>query len=544
LGAWLLRKSDDPWRYLLTVSVLVMLGGALHILIYRLQFVTDYPFTLYWSEGNRFFDYSTLFGSFRYITQNGRKIFAFITRGMQLPWALPFVLPNLSIGAFRFWYQMMWVIPAMILGTVEGFRVKTNLNRPIFILVFSVWTFMFLDQGPIYTPLVLAAILTAVAVRSKVIPGILLVIAASYYAVISRWTWSYAPGLWAGLVALLAGKHPDFSKEGIRRLVKPVCLGIAGYFGGQILPGIIRLFRSHAPGIALFPDVVETTTRQPLLWQRLLPNPTFAPGIVLALLWAILPLVVFIVFLIKDKLWRLNWLQKSGLAAINVIFLVVGIIASVKIGGGSNLHNLDMFLVGLVLIASQAVVAVSNQDSAWLTKPAIAVLVSLILVAPTTFALSGGERLLLPEENITHEALTTVQGYIKKFSQKGEILFIDHRQLLTFGLVENVPLIDEYEKKVLMDDAMTSDAEYFKKFHDDLNYRRFSMIVNEPATIVFRGSEHIFGEENDAYVSWVTIPLLCTYEPIYTARDVNLELLVPRKELADDIACIKYGFSK
>jgi len=179
----------------------------------------------------------------------------------------------------------------------------------------------------------------------------------------------------------------------------------------------------------------------------------------------------------------------------------------------------------------------------WLTRPVLAVMIALILAAPASYALSGGERLVLPDREITQSALKAVQDKVKRYSPKGEILFIDHRQLLTFGLVENVPLVDEYEKKVLMDDAMTDDTEYFRKFHADLINQRFALIVNEPATVVFRGSEHIFGEENDAYVRWVTIPLLCAYEPIYTQRDVNLELLVPRAEPMDDPACEKYNLT-
>jgi hypothetical protein len=215
----------------------------------------------------------------------------------------------------------------------------------------------------------------------------------------------------------------------------------------------------------------------------------------------------------------------------------------VKIGGGSNLHNLDMFLVGLLLVAAQALTALYEREPNWLSKPALAVMAALILAAPASYALSGGERLELPSSEITQTALRSVQDKVKRYSRKGEILFIDHRQLLTFSLVEKVPLVDEYEKKVLMDDAMTDDTDYFRKFHADLRDQRFALIVNEPATVVFRGSEHIFGEENDAYVRWVTIPLLCAYEPVYTQRDVNLELLVPRTEPLEDLVCEKYNLT-
>jgi len=544
LGAWLLYKSGDPWWLVRMVATLVMLAGAAHCVIYRMQFVTSYPFPLSWSEGNRMFDYSTLLGSFRYITPDHKPIYAFITRGMQLPWALPFLFPNFSIGAFRFWYQLMWILPSMVLGALAALKIKTVEDRAAIVLVCSVWAFIFLEQGPIYTPLILAAILTILAVRYRLVAGILLITAASYYAGSSRWTWSYAPGLWAGLLALLDIPSPALNKGGVRKLIKPFFLGIAGSFGGPLLRSIMGILKtSTSSGISLVPNVTQATSRQPLLWQRLWPNPTFAPGIVLALLWAALPLIIFLVYIISRKYWQLNGLQILGLIAVHLAFLVVGIIASVKIGGGSNLHNLDMFLISLLLVAFQAFIALFSQDPSWLKQPALAVMVALILVAPTSYALSGGERLVAPDQETTRAALQTVQDKVKKYARRGEILFIDHRQLLTFGLVENVPLVDEYEKKVLMDDAMADNTEYFKDFHEDLNAQRFALIVNEPAMVVYRGSEHIFGEENDAYVRWVTIPLLCAYEPIYTAHEVNLELLVPRSEPPDNLPCEQYGIS-
>ncbi|MCD6355820.1 MAG: hypothetical protein J7L66_00925, partial [Anaerolineaceae bacterium] len=133
---------------------------------------------------------------------------------------------------------------------------------------------------------------------------------------------------------------------------------------------------------------------------------------------------------------------------------------------------------------------------------------------------------------------------IKEYGPQWEILFIDHRQLLTFGLVENVPFVDEYEKKYLMDHAMADDGGYFHKFYEDIAKQRFVLIVNEPTNIISRGSEYSFGEENDAYVKWVTKPLLCWYEPLYTSQETSLELLVPRKDPPPEYFLCKDIFSE
>lgn len=539
LGTWLLETDhQDDWKNLIRISALIMLAGAAHAIIYKLMSVTSYPFTLYWSEGNRFFDYSTLYGSFRYTMAENQNLAPFITWGMQLPWAIPFLLPDISIGFFRLWYQLMWIIPSLILGYAATAKPKNTNNQIIPVIIFAFWTFLFLDQGPIYTPLVLSAILTIVAVRSKLPLGIILVIIASYYARHSRWTWTYAPGLWAGCIALLYEFEPDFSKEGMKKLVKPIGLALSGYFGGQILRYLIRMITVSSNRIRLVINPVSRATRQPLLWQRLFPNPTYPPGILLGLAWAILPMVIILVVLVIQKRWRLNWLQKLAMLGIGGAFFGVGLVASIKIGGGSNLHNLDMFLILMVMIASVAfnhlLDAIKNQPrNFWMMA-----LICLTLIAPTTYALQGGSRLVLPEPDVTENVLRTVQQNVSRYSKDGDILFIDHRQLLAFGLVQNVPLVNDYEKKVLMDEAMADDPEYFAKFYQDLKDHKFSLIVNEPSRIIFRGSEFSFGEENDAYVKWVTKPIMCTYEPIYTSPDTSVELLVPRQEPpADNLNC-------
>jgi len=538
-GAWLLNPDQHfSWQSMIKISALVMFGGAAHAILSKLMNVTDYPFTLYWSEGNRFFDYSTLYGSFRYTMAEGQKLAPFITWGMQLPWAIPFLLPNISIGFFRLWYQLMWIIPSLLLGFAAVGRVKGKRHLALIFITFSFWTFLFLDQGPIYTPLVLSAILTIIAVRSKLGPGIILVIIASYYARHARWTWTYAPGLWAACTSLLNEFEPGLAKVSIKKLIKPVSLGVSGYFGGQLLRYLIRMVTVSSNRIRLVINPVSSTTRQPLLWQRLFPNPTYPPGILLGLAWAVVPLIVLIIMLIIQKRWHLNWLQKLAVLGIGAAFMGVGLVASIKIGGGSNLHNLDMFLIFMVMVASVAFNHIIDHYKNYENNHAINALICLTLIAPTTYALQSGERLVMPEIEKTEDVLQTVKDHVSHYSKRGEVLFIDHRQLLTFGLVENVPLINDYEKKLLMDEAMADDPEYFAGFYQDLSAHKFALIVNEPSRIVIRGSEFSFGEENDAYVKWVTAPIMCTYEPIFTSQEISIELLVPRVEPPpDDLNC-------
>ena len=79
-----------------------------------------------------------------------------------------------------------------------------------------------------------------------------------------------------------------------------------------------------------------------------------------------------------------------------------------------------------------------------------------------------------------------------------------------------------------MDKAMKAKANYIESFYEDIRSRRFALIINEPLNVIIRGEDYAFGDENDAYVRWVILPLTCSYEAIYTNHATGVELLVPR----------------
>ena len=128
---------------------------------------------------------------------------------------------------------------------------------------------------------------------------------------------------------------------------------------------------------------------------------------------------------------------------------------------------------------------------------------------------------MLPARAEIVEILGTIQGEVELAKPHGEILFMDQRQLLTFGYVEDVPLVPEYEKKVLMNAAMGSNERYFRKLYADLAAKRFSLIISEPLRAPVKDSSYQFGEENNAWVRWVVEPVLCYYEPIETFKSAQ-----------------------
>ncbi|MDP2778732.1 MAG: hypothetical protein Q8O48_13925, partial [Anaerolineales bacterium] len=89
------------------------------------------------------------------------------------------------------------------------------------------------------------------------------------------------------------------------------------------------------------------------------------------------------------------------------------------------------------------------------------------------------------------------------------------------------------EKKRLMDEALSENMTYFEQFYTDLAAHRFSLIVSELLRTPIKDSSYQFGEENNAWVKWVSNAVLCYYEPKITLKEVGVQLLVPKAEPVD-----------
>lgn len=535
LSALLLFHRQIDFSWILKATGMVALATVIFIIGDWLTGVSDYPFSLSWSEGNRFWDYSIMFGMNRYINPSGKTIVPFLEAGRQFLWALPFAIPSIGIRGMRLWNVIVWVLPPLVLGWVAIFRKSTFKRDWIWQVGFSLWSFLFLSQGPIYPPLVICAILTMIALRQKNLPlAVILIALASYYARISRWTWMYAPGIWAGMLALVELQSPSFKNGRWRELIRPVVLGLSGLAGAELLPYLFTALSNGqvaAEGSITVAVIGSFDFHQPMLWDRLFPNPTYSPGILLGFIWVGGPLLLFLIWLSAKHLWKPNWMQTTALSVILGVFTVLGLIISVKIGGGSNLHNLDLLWLTMAVLTAWIF-----RD--WLDRglPGLYEIKSLMavfclaIIFPTTTMIQYGEPFGVPNDYFVTSSLEKLEKEVAEASKKGEVLFMDQRQLLTFGYIKNVPLVSEYEKKLVMDQAMGGNQAYFEPFYKDLENHRFSMIVSEPL-YVSMADESIrnFAEENNSWVYWVSRPLLKYYKAKVTYDEVGVQLLIPRE---------------
>ncbi len=520
--AFLFMRSSKQAVSLEMLAFTFSLTAALHYLNIKLSAVTGYPFMLIWSEGNRFYDYSVILGSSRYLYP-GKLTIPYNDPGRYILWGLPFAIRNTPIWLHRLWDAVLWTVPYLVLGLLLS-RLSRLKSLPIW--TFALWIMVFLVQGPVYPTLILAAIITVLFVRPGKWLSILIGAAiAGYYAGLSRFTWLPAAATWTAFILLA-----DFTLvkgeavlKVVRRLLPIAAASLIALGAASLANPTLLKPASYTPG--------ETTTfSQPLLWYRLFPNSTYSSGILLSLGIATLPLICLLVWMITKKVWKLNWLQVTAFGAACIIFLVGGLVASVKIGGGSNLHNLDMLLVSLAIIAALALRAVGiEQIRVW---PGFArFILALTLLIPAWKVVLNGEPLSLPDEKVVEHALESVYAKATKAQTRGEVLFMDDRQLLAFEIIKGIRLVPDYEKKYLMDQAMAGDAAYFKDFYADLARQRFSLIISQPMFVNSQSNtEDRFPEENNAWVKWVAGPLLCYYTPIETIPEVQLQFLAPRED--------------
>lgn len=533
LRFWVLIAASALFGILITekpghlLSLLPFLAGLLAVTVVfkiavELTQVTNYPFSMGWSEGNRFYDYSLIFG--RHLYKSAYPVdLAYYSPGRYGLWGLPFLIDGLPIGIHRLWDGLLWSLVPLLFGWLLLPQASWKWRIGL-----AMWVAVFIYQGPIYPTLIISAILVSLGFRSQRVGKWIGMAAGGFFAGLSRWTWLAVVGVWGAIIEQL--DRPRRTDTIIRRYLPATLVFICGVLSG-VLSNLPRL---------VTPKETSITFAQPLLWYRLFPNYTFPPGILLALFVAAGPLVVFLIWLSTSRRWPIDWTQKVMLLGSGVGFLIAGLVISTKIGGGSNLHNLDMFFLTLVFMLGVGLREQLKEQAVpfhlwpfWIRSWVV-----LGVLIPAWMIFSQGGPLVLPSMGLAQQYLVDIQQTVDNASTQGEILFIDQRQLLSFHLIKNVDLIPDYEKKYMMDQAMAGNASYFEHFYKDLISHRFSLIITDPLFLVQQGEDYSFGEENDAFVKWVSRPLLCYYEIKDTLGEVRVQYLTPRQGLPPaDMEC-------
>ena len=508
--------------------------------------VLNNPFSLSWSEGNRLWDYSLIFGKSLYDYPQTQEIFSYTDRGRQIIGGLPFILGSIPIWLERLWWGLLDTLLYAILGWTLFRRAG---EKGISLLLLGLWTYVFINQGPIHAPLIVCAVLVSLAWNRSYLISIFLLVIAGYFAYISRFTWIVAPTVW---ILILEFSETNITKTLGKTWLRPVILSLAGLTGSVFLPGLIRWLTSLQSSTsvsfltATIGDKIELAGQsidQGLLWYRLFPNATLTLGILPELIIALSPLILFLFHKIKVEEIKFQPAQALVLIASMLLLLMIGLVVSVKIGGGGDLHNLDMLFIALLFFSAVILKRGSHIQEIFSNDHSIGlqlVILALILIPGVNSLVKMKPHQFIFSQNAIEPALFSIQMELITRSEDERILFIDQRQLLTFGYIQT-ELFPEYEKKFMMDQALSGNQEFFEEYYRLLADEYYSLIISEPLLLNIKANDHIFGEENNAWVRWVSTPTLCFYQEIEATpalRDIfNVVMLVPK---ADHSKCDEF----
>ncbi|MHB8135370.1 MAG: hypothetical protein ACYDH1_14250 [Anaerolineaceae bacterium] len=521
-GAWILAKSNDHKNPVNNFIVLSLLAGVLYRIGIFLPEIQTYPFSLGWSESSRYYNASLYFSKMIYGSNYPLPV---LHPSRYLMQSAPFLFAPQNILVHRIWQIFLW-IGMTLLGAYSVARRISSKNQPVLIAL-TFWLFLFFFQGAVYYHLMGCVILVMLGYnKDSFWKTLVFVLISSIWAGLSRVNWYPVPALLVVSVYLL--EEPVINRNWILYLKKPAIWAVSGFVTAYISNRIYALLSGN--DVSQFSSSFSSY----MIWSRLLPNSTYTPGIVLAFLLVSLPSVILAWITIRHNGWKYywNWVRVLGLTAILAIFALGGIIVSVKIGGGGDLHNLDAYLVFLAIISAYLIFYrfVPQPDHTENKIKIPFLLLIPVLFVPLYFTFQNGVSWNIKDTQSANANVQLLQKGLDVLKNElpGPILFISERQLLSFGNIHGIELVPDYEKVFLMEMVMANNKPYLDKFHQKLEQETYSAIIIDSLSEIIQDPEDSFWVENNLWVDKVILPLLQYYEPVYTLQDRNVNVLIPR----------------
>jgi hypothetical protein len=275
-----------------------------------------------------------------------------------------------------------------------------------------------------------------------------------------------------------------------------------------------------------------TSIASALLWYRLLPNATYSTGILPAAILASFAIWLAIYFVIRARMDAFHSLRLLLLIVALVVLFAGGLLVSLKIGGGADLHNMDAYFIVLLVIFMYLVFSKYSTEDGMPAHPVQIhwlVVFAVILMPVWSNIRSNIGFGIYYDEQRTQAVLASLQERVAQVNaQGGEILFITQRQLISMGMLQGVTLIPEYEREDLMEMAMADNTEYLGKFRSDIETQRFALIVVDPLRFLKMTSRRSFAEENNVWVARVVKHVLCNYREEAVFPEDDIALYVPQ----------------
>lgn len=527
LGAGVLilldRKRKSYSRALILIAF-ILLGGVIYKIGSFIPEVQSTPYSLGWSEGSRYYNASLFLSESIYGTRQPLPV---LHPARYLLQTIPFFFSRDLILIHRLWQVILWV-GLTALGSYSLVKKINPIDRWQAWLL-GLWLFLFFFQGAVYYHLMVVVILVLLGYkRDNPWRTLIFVILASLWAGISRVNWFPVPALLAVTIYLL--ETPAKGKKIVDYLKYPLTWSLAG--------GISALLSNRVYAQISGNEVEQfaSSFSSYLIWSRLLPNTTYPPGIILGALMVFLPGTLLVIYQTLKSGWRayFHWLRNGALLGMLAVFALGGVIVSVKIGGGGDLHNLDAFLVFFVLVMVSIIFCHFHPESNQIPKKVRVPLTLLFLVVAVPIILTlqrttpwKFRELITPRQEIEfiQNAMNQAENY------PGGVLMITERQLLTFGNLKNIALEPDYEKVFLMEMVMSNNQPYLEEFHQKLENQEYKIIILDSISTITQKQKDVFWVENNLWVDKVVYPILEYYEPVFSFQQNSINVLVARNQI-------------
>ncbi|GAB4542288.1 MAG: hypothetical protein Fur002_12290 [Anaerolineales bacterium] len=515
------------WGTLLAAAGLALLGaelfpaflfllaaqGILYQIYANLTAVSAYPFSIGYSEASRHY-YASMFYAARIYQMDLPLPFLHPSRYLLL--SLPFAIQSLPLWAHRLWQALLWILLPAASALLLARRMKV---RGWTFFFAAAWAYLYFMQGAVYYHLHVMVILILIGVKTNQFwRTLFFVILASLWAGMSRVNWFPVPAMLT--IALYALETP-LGNNGWRYWLAPFAWGIFG-LAAALIAQIIYIQISGNADASNF----ASSFTSDLIWARLLPNEIFS-GVLVGAALVSAPVLFALSRFLRGGFARVHLLRWLTLTALLGLLLAGGLVVSVKIGGGADLHNLDAFMVLLALTAAALFAGqVYAEDGQALPAQSLPpqVLAALFFI-PLMYVFPRVGSFYSYDKPAAQADVQTLRRVLDE--TPGEVLFVTERQLFTFGELPAARMVGAYEQIELMEFAMSGNRAELEKFYADLSAKRFAVIVAEEQKFVLR-KEGAFKEENNAWVRYVGAPLLCAYKPIETLKTANVQIFVPR----------------
>jgi hypothetical protein len=448
--------------------------------------------------------------------------------------SIPFLIPSLGLPAHRFWQFLLWIV--LTAGTAIALsRRATFPAEKAFRWLLAGWYFLYILRVGIYYHLEVMVILPLLFVSAKhPWRSLIAVIAASLWAGISRVNWFPMPALIATTIYLFEVPISTFAPLTLTRLMKYLAQPLLWLGAGLVSALIAQAAYIPLSGNAGNAEAFASSFSSDLLWDRLWPNATYGLGVVPGVLIVTGPLLVILIIAALRQ-WRdIHFLRWLGWFGMIVILFAGSLVVSTKIGGGGDLHNMDAYATMLGIVAVFFVGGRVEKEAGKPEEPVRSWAVfTYAVVMPLLFLIP----ILRPYPVYKQAAIQS--GYrqlvetVNDLGKKGPVLFINERQMVTFGDV-HIPLVPDYEVVTLMEMAMSGNQPYLDKFYSDLAHHRFAAIVATKQNKGIR-EEGSLAEENNTWNSRISPYILCYYGPMLRVDSeiTNVEVYVPQAEQTD-----------